>query len=151
MVLKTAQSAPEFTLPDQDGEPVRLSDFEGVQVVLYFYPRADTPGCTKEACAFRDSWEAFDEQDVVVLGVSNDPVGPLREFKDQYDLPFTLLSDEDGAVASAYDSYGTTEIQGETWEIAFRNTYLIDEDGVIEHVYEDVSPDSHADEILEDL
>jgi peroxiredoxin Q/BCP len=150
-MLDTEQKAPAFALPNHDGELVTLSDYEGEQVVLYFYPRADTPGCTSEACAFRDSWELFEERDVTVVGVSNDDVEDIAAFREKYDLPFELLSDEDGDVASAYESYGTTEIEGETWEIAFRNTYVIDENGVIERVYEDVSPDSHAQQIVDDL
>lgn len=150
-MLSIGQPAPDFELPNHDGTPVDLSDFEGQRVVLYFYPRADTSGCTKEACGFRDSWDAFEDHDVAVLGVSNDPVEDLAAFKEKYDLPFTLLSDPDGDVATAYESYGTREIRGEQWEIAFRNTYLIDEDGAIERVYENVSPEGHASEILDDL
>lgn len=150
-MLEPGTEAPDFELPDQDGEQVSLSDFEGRRVVLYFYPRADTPGCTKEACSFRDTWEEFEERDVVVLGVSNDPVENLGPFAEKYDLPFTLLSDEDGSVATAYDSYGTIEIEGETYDIALRNTFLVGPDGQIEAVYEDVSPEGHAEEILEDI
>jgi len=150
-MLDTKQEAPDFELRNQDGETVRLSDFEGRKVVLYFYPRADTRGCTIEAKGFRDEWDEFEARGVAVLGVSNDPVEDLESFREKYDLPFTLLSDEDGEVATAYETYGTTEVRGEEWEIAFRNTYVIDEEGYIEHVYEDVSPEGHAGEILEDL
>lgn len=150
-VLKTGDPAPPFSLPDQDSRTVSLADYEGQYVVLYFYPKADTPGCTKEACEFRDRWDAFDGRDVAILGVSNDPVENLERFADKYDLPFPLLSDEDGSVATAYDSYGTVEIEGETYDIALRNTYLIDPDGRIESVYEDVSPEHHAEEILADI
>jgi peroxiredoxin Q/BCP len=150
-MLATERPAPEFELPNQDGEPVRLSDFEGQRVVLYFYPRADTPGCTKEACGFRDAWDAFEDHGITVLGVSNDSIEDLAAFKSRYDLPFTLLSDPDGDVASTYESYGTREIKGEEWEIAFRNTYLIDKDGRIEQIYENVSPEGHSKEILTGL
>ena len=150
-MLETKQPAPDFELPDENGDLVRLSDFEGQPVVLYFYPRADTRGCTIEAKGFRDEWDAFEDRGIVVLGVSNDPVEDIRAFKEKYDLPFTLLSDEDGEVATTYESYGTTEVQGEEWEIAFRNTYLIDEDGDISHVYKNVSPEGHAEEILDEL
>lgn len=150
-MLATGQPAPDFELPNQEGESVRLADFEGQRVVLYFYPRADTPGCTKEACGFRDTWDGFEDHDITVLGVSNDSITDLAAFKAKYDLPFTLLSDPDGDVASTYESYGTREIQGEEWEIAFRNTYLIDEDGRITQVYENVSPEGHAKEILTGL
>lgn len=150
-MLDTGRKAPEFALPNQDGELVQLSDYDGQHVVLYFYPRADTPGCTREACAFRDTWHRFEEQDCTVVGVSNDTVADIKAFKEKYDLPFELLSDEDGEVASEYESYGTTEVGGETRDIAFRNTYVIDENGVIERVYEDVSPNSHAQMITDDL
>lgn len=150
-MLEQGERAPDFELNNQDGELVSLSDLKGEKVVLYFYPKADTPGCTKEACGFRDSWEDFEESDIEVIGVSTDPVEDLKEFKEKYDLPFTLLSDERGEVASAYESYGTTEVGDETWEIAFRNTYVIDEDGYIERVYKNVSPEGHADEIIEEL
>jgi len=150
-MLESDHSAPEFELPDQHGDPVSLSDFEGQRIVLYFYPRADTPGCTREAKAFRDEWDEFAERDVAILGVSNDPVENLEPFREKYDLPFTLLSDEDGAVAEQYDSFGDIEVDGDVYDIALRNTYVIDPDGHIEAVYEDVSPDEHADEILEGL
>jgi peroxiredoxin Q/BCP len=144
-MLEPGDAAPEFTLTDSDGETVSLSDFEG-PVVLYFYPRADTPGCTTEACSFRDSWGAF--EGVSVLGVSNDPPGALAAFREKYDLPHTLLSDPEGEVASAYDSYGTVEIEGEEHEIALRNTYVVGADGTVEAAFEDVTPEGHAAEIL---
>lgn len=150
-MLETEQQSPDFELPDQDGTPRRLSEFEGRTVVLYFYPKAGTEGCSREARNFRDNWDAFEEAGVQVLGVSTDPPEANRQFKEDNDLPFPLLSDVDGEVASAYESYGTTEVDGETFEIAFRNTYVIDEDGVIVGVYEDVSPEHHAEEILADL
>lgn len=150
-MLEPGDQAPSFSLPDQDSRTVSLDDFDGQYVVLYFYPRADTPGCTKEACEFRDRWDVFTERNVAILGVSNDPVENLGPFVDKYDLPFPLLSDEDGSVATAYDSYGTVEIEGETYDIALRNTYLIGPDGRIEAVYEDVSPENHAEEILADV
>lgn len=150
-MLEPGDQAPSFSLPDQDSRTVSLDDFDGQYVVLYFYPRADTPGCTKEACEFRDRWDVFTERNVAILGVSNDPVENLGAFVDKYDLPFPLLSDEDGSVATAYDSYGTVEIEGETYDIALRNTYLIGPDGRIEAVYEDVSPENHAEEILADV
>jgi peroxiredoxin Q/BCP len=150
-MLEPGEEAPDFELHDQNGDPVALSDFEGQRVVLYFYPRADTPGCTREAKAFRDEYEEFAERDAVVLGVSNDPVENLEPFREKYDLPFTLLSDPDGEVATAYESYGDVEVDGDLYDIALRNTYLIGTDGHIEAVYEDVSPDEHAGEILADL
>lgn len=150
-MLTRGELAPDFELRNQDGEPVALSDYSGEHVVLYFYPRADTRGCTIEAKEFRDNWDAFIDAGVTVLGVSNDPVEDIAAFADKYDLPFELLSDEDGAVASAYETYGSIEIDGESQEIALRNTYLIAPDGTIERVYEDVSPEGHAEEILAHL
>ncbi|MFB6352572.1 MAG: thioredoxin-dependent thiol peroxidase [Halobacteriales archaeon] len=150
-MLQPGEEAPDFELPNHAGEPVALSDYAGQRVVLYFYPKADTRGCTIEAESFRDRWDEFAERDVAVLGVSNDAVEDIAAFREKYDLPFTLLSDPDGAVASAYETYGTAEIRGEEWEIAFRNTYLIDENGTVERVYEDVDPEGHAGEILSAL
>jgi peroxiredoxin Q/BCP len=150
-MLEAGQPAPAFELPDQDGEPVSLSEYRGQRVVLYFYPRADTPGCTAEACSFRDAWGEYEDRDVVVLGVSNDPVDALAEFAEKYDLPFRLVSDEDGAVAERYDSFGEIEHEGEIYDIALRNTFLIGPDGDLEAVYEGVDPEGHADEVLADL
>jgi peroxiredoxin Q/BCP len=148
-MLEPGDDAPDFELPNQDGETVRLADFEG-RVVLYFYPRADTPGCTTEACSFRDNWAAYDDRGIAVLGVSDDPVADLASFAEEYDLPVTLLSDEDGAVATQYDSYGEKNMFGNTFDGVFRNTYVI-RDGVIEAVYEGVDPEGHAEEIIADL
>ena len=150
-MLDAGDTAPDFALPDQDGETISLADFEGQRVVVYFYPRADTEGCTKEACSFRDEWDAFEGRDVAVLGVSDDPVDDLDDFAEKYDLPFHLLSDEDGSVASQYDSYGEKNMFGNTFDGVFRNTYVIDPEGRVERVYEGVSPEGHAAEILADL
>jgi len=150
-MLEPGRDAPAFELPNQDGETVRLSDFEGQRLVLYFYPRAKTRGCTIEAQEFRDHHDAFRDSDVAVVGISNDPVEPLREFADEEDLDFDLLSDEDGSVAEAYESFGTVEMEGESREIAFRNTYVIDPEGRIEHVYRGVDPADHVEELLADL
>lgn len=147
-MLEVGQPAPAFELPDQDGSPVALSDFEGQRVVIYFYPRADTPGCTREAKDFRDAWDEYEAHDIAVLGVSKDPVENLRDFREKYDLPFTLLSDEDGGVAERYDSFGDIEYEGEIYDIALRNTFLIGPDGRIEAIYEDVDPDGHAEDVL---
>lgn len=149
-MLDVNQAAPDFELPNQDGESVRLSEYEGRTVVLYFYPKAGTRGCTNEATGFRDRWEAFEARDIAVLGVSNDDVDALAAFKAEHDLPFTLLSDPDGEVATRYETYGTAEVRGDEYEIAFRNTYVIDGSGAIERVYEDVTPEGHAEEILAD-
>ena len=150
-MLDIGDQAPEFELPDQNGEPVALADYDDRRVVLYFYPRADTPGCTTEAAGFRDAWDEFEERDVAVLGVSDDPVPDLSAFAEEYDLPFRLLSDEDGEVASAYGSYGEKNMFGDTFDGVFRNTYVIGTDGTITRVYDGVSPEGHAEEILDDL
>ncbi|MFB6177119.1 MAG: peroxiredoxin [Halobaculum sp.] len=150
-MLDTGADAPSFELPNQNGKPVSLAEYAGQRVVLYFYPRADTPGCTREAKGFRDSLAEFAERDVAVIGISDDPVEALDDFADKYDLGFTLLSDEDGEVATAYDSFGERDLGEQTVEIAFRNTYVIGPDGKIERAYEGVSPDGHATEVLADL
>jgi peroxiredoxin Q/BCP len=150
-MVEPGDEAPGFELPNQDGEPVSLSDYRGQRVVVYFYPRADTPGCTLEARDFADHWEAFRDRDVAVLGVSDDPVEDLAAFAEKYELPFDLLSDEDGQVGEAYDSFGTRTIGDTAITAAFRNTFVVDEDGRVEAVYEGVDPEGHAEELLEDL
>ena len=150
-MLEVGSEAPAFELPTQHGDTLSLDDFEGSWVVVYFYPRADTPGCTTEACGFRDAFDAFDEAGVEVVGISDDPVEDLAAFADKYDLPFALLSDEDGAVATAYDSYGEKNMFGKTFDGVFRNTYVVDPSGNVARAYEDVSPENHAEGILLDL
>lgn len=150
-MLEEGQNAPDFELPDHDDETVRLSDFEGERVVLYFYPKAGTEGCTLEANRFADAWDEFRERDVQVLGVSTDGVKEIAAFREDEGIPFPLLSDDDGSVAKLYETFGTTEADGESHEIAFRNTYVIGPDGTIEAVYEGVSPEDHADQILDDV
>ncbi len=150
-MLEPGQRAPTFELPDQHGDPVALADFRGQRVVLYFYPRADTPGCTTEACGFRDAHEEFQQRGIPVLGVSNDTVDALADFAEKHDLPFTLLSDEDGEVCEAYDSFSTDLVGDLAVTAADRNTFVIDEEGMIERVYEGVDPEGHAEEILADL
>lgn len=148
-MLEPGEPAPDFELPDQHGDPVRLSDFSGQRVVLYFYPRADTSGCTTEACGFRDHWEAYRGREVAVVGVSDDPVEDLLAFSEKYDLPFPLLSDEDGTVAEAYESYGEKQMFGRTFDGVFRNTYVIGPDGTVERAHEGVTPEGHAEALLE--
>ncbi len=150
-MLEEGNDAPTFTLPNQDGDPVSLADMRGSWVVVYFYPRADTPGCTTEACGFRDLWDLFEERGIEVLGISDDPVPDLRDFADKHDLPFTLLSDEDGEVAIAYESYGEKEVFGNEVMGVFRNTYVVNPEGEIAETYEGVSPDEHATEVLDDI
>jgi peroxiredoxin Q/BCP len=149
-MLDVGTEAPGFELENQHGERVSLDDFDG-WVVVYFYPRADTPGCTTEACGFRDALDEFEARDVSVVGISDDPVSDLASFAAKRDLPFDLLSDESGAVAAAYDSYGEKRMFGKTFDGVFRNTYVVDLSGRIARAYGDVSPENHAEGILLDL
>lgn len=143
--------APTFELQNHDAEPVSLSEYRGQRVVLYFYPEAATSGCTVEARSFRDAWDRFDAHDIPVLGVSLDPVEDIAGFRQAEDLPFTLLSDPDGTVAKAYDVYDSGIHDGDPYELATRTTFLIGPEGTIDAIYEDVTPDGHAEEILADL
>ncbi|ELY95450.1 alkyl hydroperoxide reductase/ thiol specific antioxidant/ Mal allergen [Natrialba taiwanensis DSM 12281] len=150
-MLDVGEDAPAFELSNQSGESVKRSDFDGQRLVVYFYPRANTEGCTTEACEFNETLSAFDDHDVAVVGISDDPVSDLATFADEYDLSFDLLSDADGAVATQYDSYGEKQMFGNTFDGVFRNTYVVGPDGTIEAVYENVSPDGHAETVLEDI
>lgn len=150
-MVEPNEPAPAFELPDQDGNPVSLDDYAGQRIILYFYPRADTPGCTTEATEFRDNWDEYADHDTVILGVSDDPVDDIKPFHDKHDLPFPLLSDEDGTVSTAYDSYGEKNMFGRTFDGVYRNTVVIGPDGTIEAVYTNVTPDGHAKELLADL
>jgi thioredoxin-dependent peroxiredoxin len=150
-VLAAGDQAPDFTLPDQSGEPVTLSDLRGQTVVVYFYPRADTPGCTTQACGVRDHAADYDEIDARVIGISPDPVTAVRKFADKYDLGFTLLADEDHAVADAYGTWGEKSMYGKTYMGVQRATFIIDADGRIAKVFPKVSPKTHDDAVLEAL
>jgi peroxiredoxin Q/BCP len=150
-MLDVGTDAPDFELTDQNGERVRLSDFEGQRVVVYFYPRANTEGCTTQACSFRDRWDEYGERDVAVLGISDDPVEDLADFATEHDLPFHLLSDPEGEASLVYESYGEKNMFGNTFDGVFRNTYVVAPDGEIELAYEGVDPEDHADAILADL
>jgi thioredoxin-dependent peroxiredoxin len=150
-VLAEGDSAPDFTLPDQDGKPVTLSDLRGQTVVLYFYPRADTPGCTAQACGIRDHAADYDDIDARVLGVSPDPVAAVRKFADKYGLGFTLLADEDHAVADAYGTWGEKRMYGKTYWGVQRATFIIDAEGRIAKVFPKVSPKTHDEVVLEAL
>lgn len=151
MALKPGDSAPEFSLPDANGDLVSLADFRGKWIVLYFYPRDNTPGCTKEACGFRDAYADYQNQDVVVLGVSTDDAKSHTKFVQKFNLPFTLLSDAEGKVASTYDSYGLKKFMGKEYMGVSRNTFLIDPEGKIHKIYLKVKPEPHAAEVLGDL
>ena len=145
------QVAPDFTLRAHDGSTVTLSDLRGQRVILYFYPKVDTPGCTAQACEFRDLQPQIRERGAIVLGVSPDPVDEVRAFREKFSLPFTLLADEDHTVAEAYGVWKLKQMFGnEFWGVE-RSTFLIGEDGRVEQVYRRVSPEGHADELLKVL
>jgi len=148
-LLQAGQKAPEFTTIDQDGNPVSLKDYRGRKVILYFYPKDNTPGCTKEACAFRDNLPNFKKIDAEVLGVSVDGQKAHRKFADKFELPFTLVVDEDKKIVEAYGVWGLKKFMGKEYMGTNRVTYLIDEQGVIEKVWPKVKPDKHAAEVLE--
>jgi peroxiredoxin Q/BCP len=150
-VIAVGDRAPAFELADQDGRSVKLSDFSGQKVVLYFYPKADTPGCTTQACGIRDREADYASAGAVVLGVSPDEPGKLRRFADKHGLRFTLLADTDHEVAEAYGVWVEKSMYGRTYFGNQRATFLIDEDGVVRHVLPKVSPKTHDDEVLEAL
>jgi peroxiredoxin Q/BCP len=152
-VIEEGAEAPDFELADQDGKPVRLSSLRGQRVVLYFYPRADTPGCTAQACAIRDRQSEFDAAGAVVLGVSPDPVSALRKFADKYGLPFTLLSDEDHAVAEAYGTWVHKPARGymKARMGIERSTFVIGADGRVERVLRNVKAQGHDELVLSGL
>jgi peroxiredoxin Q/BCP len=152
MGLAIGDAAPEFTLPDQDGKPLTLSSLRGQRVVIYFYPKDDTPGCTKEACNFRDRWSDLESQGIRVLGISKDNAASHGKFISKYTLPFTLLTDaEPCPVATAYHSYGLKTFMGKEYMGMLRQTFVIDAEGKLELVYEKVKAETMADQILSDL
>ena len=147
-MLQPGTKAPDFALPDKDGNTVRLSNFAGKRIVLYFYPRDNTPGCTRQACAFARSYDAFREKDVVVIGISKDSVASHLKFAQKYELPFVLLSDPELQAIQAYDVWQEKKNYGKVSMGVVRTTYLIGADGVIEKTMAKVKPDTNADEIL---
>ena len=148
-MLKEGTVAPDFTVKDENGETVRLKDLRGQKVVLYFYPKDDTPGCTKEACAFRDAFADYKKRNIKVLGVSLDSEASHKKFASKYKLPFTLLSDTDHAISDAYGVYGQKKFMGRRYMGVNRMTFLIDEKGKIKKVFEKVKPGDHAQEVLD--
>ena len=147
-MLETGMKAPDFALPDKDGNTVRLSDFLGKKVVLYFYPKDNTPGCTRQACAFAAAYEGFRAKDVAVIGVSKDSVASHAKFAAKHALPFVLLSDPELEVIQAYGVWQEKKLYGKVSMGVVRSTYLIDERGIIERVMPKVKPDTTAAEIL---
>ena len=146
--LNVGDTAPDFTLSDQNGKPVKLSDLRGRPVVLYFYPKANTPGCTTQACGVRDHRADYAELDATVLGVSPDPVKPIAKFAEKFDLGFPLLSDEDHAVAEAYGVWVEKSMYGRTYMGNERTTFVIGPDGLITHVFRKVKPGEHDAKVL---
>ena len=147
-MLEAGTKAPAFTLPDKDGTPVSLSDFAGKKVVLYFYPRDNTPGCTRQACAFAGAYEEFKKINAVVIGVSKDSVASHQKFAEKYNLPFILLSDLELTAIQAYGVWQEKKNYGKVSMGVVRSTFVIDENGVIEKVMPKVKPDTNAEEIL---
>ena len=147
-MLQAGTKAPDFSLPDQNGKEVKLSDFLGKRVVLYFYPKDNTPGCTRQACAFAGNYEAFRAQDVVVIGISKDSIASHLKFAEKYDLPFILLSDPERQAIEAYDVWKEKKLYGKVSMGVVRSTYLINPEGIIEKAMPRVKPDTNAAEIL---
>ena len=147
-MVEVGKPAPDFSLPSDSGEEIRLSALRGAPVVLYFYPRDDTPGCTAQACGIRDAWGEFEKAGAVVLGVSPDGEASHAKFREKYDLPFTLLADTDHAVADAYGVWGEKSMYGKTYMGVDRSTFVIDADGNVAKVFRKVKPDEHADQVL---
>ncbi len=147
-LAKVGEVAPDFEAENDLGETVRLSDLRGKRIILYFYPKADTPGCTTEACNFRDDYSAYQKKDVIILGVSPDTVKKQANFKGKYELPFTLIADIDHKIAEKYGVWGLKKFMGREYEGVFRTTFIIDEEGKISHVFEGVKPADHSGEVL---
>jgi thioredoxin-dependent peroxiredoxin len=150
-MVEEGKRAPDFELTSDSGEKVTLSDLRGSPVVLYFYPRDDTPGCTAQACGIRDSWDEFAKRDAVVLGVSPDSESSHVKFKEKHGLPFTLLADEDHAVAEAYGTWVEKEYAGKKYMGVERSTFVIDAEGNVSKVMRRVKPDTHTDQVLSAL
>ncbi|MBC5636118.1 thioredoxin-dependent thiol peroxidase [Ornithinibacillus sp. BX22] len=148
MTLEIGKPAPSFALPNQEGEEVRLEDLKGKHVVLYFYPKDMTPGCTTEACDFRDNHESFKELDAVIVGVSPDPVASHQKFKTKHELPFLLLADEDHKVAEAYDVWKLKKNFGREYYGVERSTFILDKEGKLQKEYRKVKVDGHVEDAL---
>lgn len=149
MPIEAGISAPNFILSDESGKSHQLSDYHGQIVVLYFYPKDDTPGCTKEACGFRDDFSAYEESGAIIVGVSPDNEKSHAKFKNKFNLPFALLADPDHQVCELYQVWGRKKFMGKEYDGVFRTTFLIGRDGVISRVFTNVKPDAHSKDILD--
>jgi peroxiredoxin Q/BCP len=150
-MIREGDRAPEFALNDEKGNQVRLSDFAGKKVVVYFYPKDDTPGCTKEACSFRDAYDEILAKGAVVIGISPDTEASHEKFKDKYDLPFYLLADPEKKAIRAFGAWGEKKRNGKSYEGVVRSTFVVGEDGTIMKAWPKVKPDQHAQEVLQSL
>jgi peroxiredoxin Q/BCP len=150
-MIEEGQPAPSFALPSDTGEEISLESLRGKPIVLYFYPKDDTPGCTAQACGIRDAWAEFQATGAVVLGVSPDGEASHAKFREKYDLPFTLLADADHAVADAYGVWGEKTYAGKTYMGVLRSTFVIDADGNVAKAFPNVKPAEHADQVLDAL
>ncbi|MEA4908685.1 MAG: thioredoxin-dependent thiol peroxidase [Chloroflexi bacterium] len=148
-VISANTLAPDFTLPDETGQQHTLSQYRGQPVVLYFYPKDNTSGCTAEACSFRDDYSAYQEAGVLILGVSPDSIKSHARFKEKYNLPFPLLADQDHQVCSLYGAWGPKKMMGHSYEGVLRTTFVIGPDGIIQKVFENVKPSEHSAEVLQ--
>ena len=147
-MLSVGEKAPDFTLQDQNGKEVRLSDFPGKKVVLYFYPKDNTPGCTRQACAFAAAYEDFRRQDIAVIGISKDSVASHVKFTEKYNLPFVLLADPERKAIEPYGVWQEKKMCGKVSMGVVRTTFIIDENGIITHILPKVKPDTNAEEVL---
>ena len=150
-MIEEGTPAPDFTLPSDSGHDITLSALRGSPIVLYFYPKDDTPGCTTQACGIRDAWRDFERAGAVVLGVSPDDQESHQKFKQKFDLPFTLLADTDHEVADAYGVWGEKTYAGKTYMGVLRSTFVIDGDGNVARIFHDVKPAEHTEQVLEAL
>jgi peroxiredoxin Q/BCP len=148
MSLTEGMPAPPFEGVDQNGNSIRLQDLRGRKVILYFYPKDDTPGCTKEACNLRDNYAALQEAGYTIIGVSADTIESHKKFAEKYNIPFSLLADPEKKIISAYQAWGKKKLYGKEYEGTLRITYIIDENGIISRIIKNVKPEQHASQIL---
>jgi len=148
MSLSEGMPAPPFEGTDQNGNLIRLQDLRGKKVILYFYPKDDTPGCTKEACNLRDNYAALQQAGYTVIGVSADPIESHKKFAEKYNLPFSLIADPEKKIITAYHAWGKKKLYGKEYEGTLRITYIIDENGTISRIIKNVKPEQHAEQIL---